>query len=106
MPGRDASAEIAERLAVRRRKLAHERGHRPVLGAANVLRIDVFDAPTKPKRSPMPLCHASIADRWRAFRDGWHRFVAHYRDASAAFRAGDLRAIFPDFAFRPWAPPL
>lgn len=106
LPGREATAEIAKRVAVRRRELAEARGHRPVLGAANVLRVDVFDSPAHPKRSPMPLCHASAGDLWLAFREGWRRFVAAYRDASAAFRAGDFGVMFPDFAFRPWTPPL
>ncbi|MCB9651068.1 MAG: hypothetical protein H6730_31425 [Deltaproteobacteria bacterium] len=104
-PEEDAAA-LAMRVRRRRQELAEKRGGRRVLGAANVLRQDPFDAPQHPKRSPMPMCHASTPDLWFAFRDGWRRFLVAYREASAAFRQGDFRVLLPDFSFRPWTPPL
>jgi hypothetical protein len=49
----------------------------------------------------MPLCFASSREAWRAFADGWFAFVGAFREASAAFRAGHLDAVFPRFSFRP-----
>ena len=99
-------ADLAAHVLARRAKLRAAREGRPVLGARRVVQEDVFSAPAHPKRSPMPLCHASTGDLWLAFREGWRRFVWAYRAASAAFREGDFGTVFPDFSFRPWTPPL
>ena len=71
-----------------------------------VLRAPKSSGAEHPKRSPMPLCHASTGDLWLAFREGWRRFVGAYRAASAAFREGAFGTVLPDFCFRPWTPPL
>ena len=52
------------------------------------------------------LYHASTGDLWLAFYEGWRRFVWACRAASAVLREGDFGAVFPDFSFRPWTPPL
>ncbi len=87
----------------RENRLDQERVGR-VLGVQKVLEADPFDAPTHPKRSPMPLCHASTKQMWFDYRAHWRAFVHAYREASAAFRAGALAAVFPEHAFRPPLP--
>ena len=77
-----------------------------MLGMGAVLRLGAFDAPDAPKRSPMPLCHASCADDFLAYRVGWRAWLERFRAASAAFRAGALDVLFPEHAFRPWVPIL
>ena len=90
----------------RLKRLRAARGRAPVLGMAKARAADVFSAPERPKRSPMPLCHASTPEMWRAFREGWRRFERAYRLASELFRGGHLSATFPDFTFRPPSPLL
>jgi hypothetical protein len=72
-----------------------------VVGMKRVLKNSPFGRPTESKRLPMPLCFASTREAFRAFSDGWYTFVAAFRQASAAFRAGSLTAVFPLFSFRP-----
>lgn len=95
-----ARAAVAGRTAMLRRR----RGDKRVLGVGRVLEQKVFDAPRRSKRSPAPLCHAGSAELWEAFRVGWQKYVAAYREASAAFRAGVLHCPFPDWSFRPSLP--
>jgi len=100
---RDAARELANALEKRLVELREERAGRPVLGAESVKAQDPFDAPARPKRSRMPLCHASTRELWDVFAQHWRSFVNAYRRASAAFRRGKLDVEFPAFSFRPWS---
>lgn len=104
--GRDVTSELKAAVDQRLKSLATGRSGSRVLGMRKVLAQSVFDTPNRPKRSPLPLCHASTADAWRAFRDGWRRFTGAYRMASERFRGGVLSAPFPEHAFRPPTPLL
>jgi hypothetical protein len=106
IPGRDMTSEIKLAVDQRLEALAKERGNSRVLGMRKVLAQSVFSAPERPKRSPMPLCHASTADVWKAFRDGWRRCTRAYRMASELFRSGALSVPFPQHTFRPPSPLL
>ncbi len=98
--------ELDERVEARLDMLAEKyRGKRP-LGMKAVLAEDTSAAPNHPKRSPMPLCHASCPDTWRAFRQSWRAFEHAYRVASEIFRGGALGAVFPEHCFRPSMPLL
>lgn len=103
---RDATAELRAMVATRLRTLHEKRRGVPVLGMAKVRAQGVFASPERPKRSPMPLCHASTPELWKAFRHGWRKFEHAYRAASERFRAGLLSVSFPEHAFRPPAPIL
>jgi len=80
------------------------RNCRAVLGGEAASTVDPRRRPRSSKRSRRPLCHASSRELWDAFRDGWDRFVANYRAASAAFLSGGLGAPFPAHSFRPHSP--
>lgn len=89
------------------RRFRTSRGTR-VLGALRILAQSPLRAPALTKRSPRPLvlCHASLADLHGAFRRAWRAFTALYRTAAVVFRAGNLRAPFPPFSFRPGGIPV
>jgi putative transposase len=91
----EVAAAVEEREQELRR---HQTG---VLGMQRVLQSSPFDRPQMSARSKMPLCFASSREARYAFADGWYAFVGAFREASAAFRAGMLNAIFPRFSFRP-----
>ena len=82
---------------------AEARDGLPVLGADAVRALDPFDAPSRSKRSPMPICHASCLEGWWNYVQEWRLFVAAYRVASQRFRSGNWNVQFPDFSFRPWS---
>ena len=75
-----------------------------VLGMRKARAVDPFDAPKNPKRSPMPLCHATDKEAWSAYRDMFRAFTDAYREASRRFRAGMLTVVFPSHAFPPSLP--
>lgn len=103
---RDVRSEVQRAVQLRLDQLAEARAGKRVLGAQKVLAQKVWDAPEHPKRSPMPLCHASSLELWLAFRDAWRDFVRTFRQASAVFRAGVLDVPFPEWSFRPSSPIL
>jgi putative transposase len=72
-----------------------------VFGMRRVLQFSPFDRPGMSARSRRPLCFASTREAWHAFADGWYAFVSTFREASKAFRAGQLDTVFPRFSFRP-----
>lgn len=59
------------------------------------------DRPEHPKRSRKPLCFAATLAVVDAFRRTWRAWVAAYRAASEAFRAGVLDVMFPARALPP-----
>lgn len=99
-------AEVVRLVESRREELEEALGGHAVRGPAAVMHDDVFNAPARPARKPMPSCHASSVELWEVFRQGWRAFVEAYRRASDAFRRGDWDAPFPDHCFRPWVAPL
>ncbi len=106
IPGRDIGSQIKLTVDQRLEVLAKERGNSRVLGMRKVLAQSVFSAPERPKRSPIPLCHASTADGFFSSRDGWRRCTRAYQMASELFRSGALSVRFPQHTFRPPSPLL
>jgi REP element-mobilizing transposase RayT len=79
-----------------------------VLGVKAVLSQDPQHRPPRPARRPRPLCHTISLELRRLFREHYHQFVALFRKASPRWLLGNLRAPFPEGAFRPflWPDPL
>lgn len=83
--------------------------HPWVLGRAGVLAQDPQHRPDRPKRSRRPWCHAVSASLRRQFIQGYRAFRYAFAIASARWRNGDLSAVFPEHAYRPFLrlpPPL
>ena len=59
------------------------------------------DRPANPKRNKKPLCFSSSFPIADAYRKTWRAWVAAYRAASEAFRAGVLDVMFPARALPP-----
>ncbi|HVP60425.1 MAG TPA: transposase [Myxococcaceae bacterium] len=78
------------------------RSHRRVLGVAGVLRRHPQHRPARLERKPRPLCHTTVASLREEFRERYRAFTAAFQEASSRWKAGDLRAQFPDHAFRPF----
>src|SRR5262249_35406057 len=93
------------RRAVRAIEEEGSRQHPTVLGSAGVLRQRPHDRPARSKRSPRPLCHTSILELREGFRERYRGFVERYRQASIQWRAGDLTAVFPEWAIKPFVWP-
>lgn len=81
------------------------RVHRHVLGRLGVLAQEPQHRPERPKRSRRPWCHTTSAKLRAEFIEGYRAFRAAFSVASARWRAGDLTARFPSFAFRPFLRP-
>jgi len=73
-----------------------------VLGQRKVLNQRPHRRPWHVKRTPRPLCHASTREGWERFRELYRSFVVAFREASRRWRSGQLRALFPRFAVRPF----
>jgi hypothetical protein len=97
--GGEVAAEIERAIQEREEQARAEQ--KGVLGMQRVLQSSPFDRPAVQARSKMPLCFASTREAKDAFVDGWWKFVAAFRAASEAFRAGCLTALFPAHSFRP-----
>ncbi len=96
--GRDAAdvtTELRARVSARVTELEAKRGRAPGLGMLRARPQSVWDAPRRPKRGPIHLCHASTAEAWRAHRDAWREFVALFRWASEQFprRVGGVAGV-------------
>lgn len=96
----DEIEELKSRIAGRTKK--HTTEKRAVLGARQVLAQSPFDRPRELKRTPRPLCHTSCTERFLEFREKVRELRRDYRDASEAFRKGQLEVTFPSYVFRPW----
>lgn len=81
------------------------RAHPRVLGRAGVLAQDPQHRPDRPERSRRPWCHAVSASLRVAFIERYRAFRAAFSEASARWRSGDLSAVFPGNAFRPFLRP-
>jgi REP element-mobilizing transposase RayT len=82
------------------------RQYQTVLGALGVMRQKPHHRPARSKRSPQPLCHTTIPELFEAFRERLRGFLAEFRQASARLRAGDLTAVFPEGAIKPFVWPI
>ncbi len=75
-----------------------------VLGVARILAQRWQDRPTRPKRSPRPMCHAADRALREAFAEAHRAFVAAFREASARLREGFAGAVFPPWSYPPGRP--
>ena len=78
----------------------------PVLGADQAKAISPLYASTKPRRSPLPLCHTTCSKLWMHYKQWLSGWIGAFRVASKEFRAGNFAVKFPNFAFRPPVPLL
>ena len=72
-----------------------------VLGREAILAQEPTQRPRELKRSPGPRCHATRTAVRNWYRKLLEYFIAAYRDASKAFRAGEHDVQFPEGCFRP-----
>jgi REP element-mobilizing transposase RayT len=79
-----------------------------VLGVRAILSQDPQLRPQRPARRPRPSCHTISVELRRLFKEGYHTFVARFRDASVNWLRGDLDTVFPEGAIRPflWPGPV
>jgi hypothetical protein len=99
-------ARVAQGVEARERSLAEERSRmrRRPMTRAQVLAQSWHSAPSDPKRSPRPLCHAADPGLRKAFARGFEAFVSHFREASERFREGAREIRFPEWSFPPGGP--
>jgi REP element-mobilizing transposase RayT len=102
LPKPELQAALEAELRERERELrATQRG---VLGMKKVLAESPLHRPKFTKRKRRPLCFAATADARYAYLQHVRAFVAAFRAASQAFRAGQLDASFHAYSFRPSGP--
>jgi hypothetical protein len=82
------------------------RVHHTVMGVRRVCAQPPQDRPSRPERSPAPLCHTTIPRLREKYMEGYRSFTTVYRPASVAWRRGDLSAVFPPMAVRPFVWPI
>ncbi len=97
----ESERQSAARALVDDINLKGRQTHRSVLGVKAICKQDPQSRPTKLKRSPRPVCHASDLSHWRAWRQQYREFALAYRLASQAFRGGEWAPPFAPLAFRP-----
>lgn len=76
--------------------------HRTVMGVRRVCAQPPQRRPLRPERSPAPLCHTTIRRLREEFREQSRSFATVFREASVAWRRGNLTATFPVMAVRPF----
>jgi REP element-mobilizing transposase RayT len=76
--------------------------HRTVMGVRRICAQPPQRRPSRPERSPAPWCHTTIRRLREEFMERYHSFAAAFLEASAAWRRGNLTAVFPVTAFRPF----
>jgi REP element-mobilizing transposase RayT len=81
------------------------RDHPRVLGRVGVLCQDPQHRPERPKRTPRPWCHTVSAKLRAECIEGYRVFRRAFDAASARWRTGDVTAVFPKYAFRPFLRP-
>jgi REP element-mobilizing transposase RayT len=104
------SQEALRRFLRRAVKAIEEQGlrqYRTVLGRPGVLRRRPQERAASTRRKPRPLCHTSIPKLLDAFRERCRAFVEAFREASIRWRSGDITAVFPEWAIKPfvWSSP-
>lgn len=73
-----------------------------VMGRMAVMQQLPQRRPSRVKRSPRPLCHASTQQGYEGFRELYRSFVTSFSEASKRWRSGQLSAHFPRFSIRPF----
>lgn len=81
------------------------RQYRTFLGRSGVLRQRPHAQPAPARRRPRPFCHTSIPEVLDAFRERYRSFAEAYHRASVRWRRGDLTALFPELAIKPFVWP-
>jgi REP element-mobilizing transposase RayT len=97
--------EALRRFVGRAVKAIEEQGlrqYRTVLGRSGVLKRRPQERAAPARRKPRPLCHTSIPKLLDAFRERCRAFVEAFREASIRWRSGDLTAVFPEWAIKPF----
>jgi REP element-mobilizing transposase RayT len=79
--------------------------HRRFMGRAAVLRQNPLRRARKKERSVRPPCHTSIPALLKEHLETYRAFVAAFREASSRWRSGDVTAVFPEGAYRPFLGP-
>lgn len=75
---------------------------RSAMSATKLEKVDYRDRPkTWPKRTPMPICHASSLEAARLYKESYREFLNAYRIASAHYRMGAWETEFPPGSFKP-----
>jgi hypothetical protein len=103
-PSSPSSAHLLSEVRAQEAALAEDRKRRGLLrpNVEQILRRTHHDErPANPKRSRKPLCFSSSFPIADAYRKTWRAWVAAYRAASEAFRAGVLDVMFPARALPP-----
>lgn len=80
------------------------RGGLAPLGVKAILAQKPQDRPARPKKSSAPLFHAFTKRTRRALWEAYSWFVAAFREAAEALKAGDRMASFPVGSFPPHLP--
>jgi REP element-mobilizing transposase RayT len=78
------------------------RTHRSVMGVSRVCAQPPQYRPSRPERSPAPWCHTTDRRLRERYMEDYRSFGTLYREASPAWRRGDLTARFPAMAVRPF----
>jgi len=91
--------KIEEDAALRRQQC-----NQTVVGVEAILAKDPQHRPAKLARSPAPLLHAFSKAARKAFYEAYSWFVAAFRNAAEALKAGDRNAPFPAGSFPPALP--
>lgn len=86
-------------------EIEHAYRHLKKVGVEKVLQKSPHSRPAPPKPRPLPWCHASDLEAWKAERDRYRAFAREYALASRRFRGGELTVAFPPGAFKPFLPP-
>ncbi len=100
-PRSDRRRAVEDMLAEIEREARVTRSDQQSLSARRVLAQDPLSRPRNVSRSARPLCHATARDGRGEYEQKYVVFAAAYREASAAYRAGDLAVEFPAYAYRP-----
>ncbi len=93
-------AELVESIEAEVREKNLAEGRIPP-GSEWVCRQDPHSKPRHVKRSPAPDCHASTQEARVIHREAYQSFLAVYRKASEALRAGRAKPAFPANCFPP-----
>ncbi len=78
------------------------RTYRTVMGVSRVCAQPPQHRPLRPERSRAPWCHTTDPRLRQEYIEGYRSCASDYREASAAWRRGDLTARFPVMTVRPF----
>jgi len=83
------------------RLLHSERGKKPFLGKAKILKQNPFSRPKEVKRSARPLCYTKSLQALHWFRRFYRQLKQVYIEASYRYRRGEFPVCFPPLTFPP-----